>query len=332
MEFEWIWLMLIRFDFWQKRPCGGTLGSCWVGEFRYKMTLAPGHLEDMVKKFGAVYYNFPHAGVVQGFFDGHPFVRILANNERRLWHIPRLGTDFPTIGPVVFLGVTIVAAAKNMLFALFFKAALLQCVVIVGLLSFQCLMCSTLAVKSSLQLQLLCSTMFHSFWMLHSYPHRIFTLRHNLVHSWDILGYPTGSVGLKWGWRHENLMHLFFRVLALSAGAWPIGHADFTALQRSIPISISPPKERRLIRSLHWKTPLKILKILKTLEEPHVPSVSKNFPDLMVLNLWRPWPHGIPWPHGQGLAWFREAWWPSEGLFQLLRQRMGWFRCIRCIR
>ena len=36
------------------------------------------HLEDMVKKFGAVYYNFPHAGVVQGFFDGHPFVRILA--------------------------------------------------------------------------------------------------------------------------------------------------------------------------------------------------------------------------------------------------------------
>lgn len=29
----------------------------------------------MEKKFGAVYYNFPHAGVVQGFFDGHPFVR-----------------------------------------------------------------------------------------------------------------------------------------------------------------------------------------------------------------------------------------------------------------
>jgi len=26
-------------------------------------------------KFGAVYYNFPHAGVVQGFYDGHPFVR-----------------------------------------------------------------------------------------------------------------------------------------------------------------------------------------------------------------------------------------------------------------
>lgn len=29
----------------------------------------------MENKFGAVYYNFPHAGVVQGFFDGHPFVR-----------------------------------------------------------------------------------------------------------------------------------------------------------------------------------------------------------------------------------------------------------------
>lgn len=36
-------------------------------------------MEDMVKKFEAVYYNFPHAGVVQGFFDGHPFVRSLAH-------------------------------------------------------------------------------------------------------------------------------------------------------------------------------------------------------------------------------------------------------------
>lgn len=31
--------------------------------------------QGMEGKFGAVYYNFPHAGVVQGFFDGHPFVR-----------------------------------------------------------------------------------------------------------------------------------------------------------------------------------------------------------------------------------------------------------------
>jgi len=29
----------------------------------------------MENKFGAVYYNFPHAGVVRGFFDSHPFVR-----------------------------------------------------------------------------------------------------------------------------------------------------------------------------------------------------------------------------------------------------------------
>jgi len=29
----------------------------------------------MEARFGAVYYNFPHAGVVKGFFDGHPFVR-----------------------------------------------------------------------------------------------------------------------------------------------------------------------------------------------------------------------------------------------------------------
>merc|ERR1712217_778289 len=29
----------------------------------------------MENKFGAVYYNFPHAGVVKGFFDSHPFVR-----------------------------------------------------------------------------------------------------------------------------------------------------------------------------------------------------------------------------------------------------------------
>jgi len=31
--------------------------------------------QDAEGKFGAVYYNFPHAGVVQGFYDGHPYVR-----------------------------------------------------------------------------------------------------------------------------------------------------------------------------------------------------------------------------------------------------------------
>lgn len=41
--------------------------------------------QDMVKKFGAVYYNFPHAGVVQGFFDGHPFVRWRHENLMHLF-------------------------------------------------------------------------------------------------------------------------------------------------------------------------------------------------------------------------------------------------------
>merc|ERR1740129_1801295 len=31
--------------------------------------------QGMEGKFGAVYYNFPHAGVIPGFYDGHPFVR-----------------------------------------------------------------------------------------------------------------------------------------------------------------------------------------------------------------------------------------------------------------
>jgi len=31
--------------------------------------------QGMEEKFGGVYYNFPHAGVVSGFFDGHPFER-----------------------------------------------------------------------------------------------------------------------------------------------------------------------------------------------------------------------------------------------------------------
>lgn len=39
----------------------------------------------MENKFGAVYYNFPHAGVVQGFFDGHPFVRWRHENLMHLF-------------------------------------------------------------------------------------------------------------------------------------------------------------------------------------------------------------------------------------------------------
>ncbi|CAE6972270.1 Ranbp2 [Symbiodinium natans] len=39
----------------------------------------------MENSFGAVYYNFPHAGVVQGFFDGHPFVRWRHENLMHLF-------------------------------------------------------------------------------------------------------------------------------------------------------------------------------------------------------------------------------------------------------
>lgn len=41
--------------------------------------------QDMGGKFGAVYYNFPHAGAVKGFFDGHPFVRWRHENLMHLF-------------------------------------------------------------------------------------------------------------------------------------------------------------------------------------------------------------------------------------------------------
>jgi len=41
--------------------------------------------QGMENKFGAVYYNFPHAGVCQGFFDGHPFVRWRHENLMHLF-------------------------------------------------------------------------------------------------------------------------------------------------------------------------------------------------------------------------------------------------------
>jgi len=40
---------------------------------------------DMEEKFGSVYYNFPHAGAVRGFFDGHPFVRWRHENLMHLF-------------------------------------------------------------------------------------------------------------------------------------------------------------------------------------------------------------------------------------------------------
>eukprot|EP00746_Dinoflagellata_sp_MGD_P150594 gnl/MRDRNA2_/MRDRNA2_82435_c0_seq2.p1 gnl/MRDRNA2_/MRDRNA2_82435_c0~~gnl/MRDRNA2_/MRDRNA2_82435_c0_seq2.p1 ORF type:complete len:620 (-),score=139.63 gnl/MRDRNA2_/MRDRNA2_82435_c0_seq2:39-1808(-) len=46
--------------------------------------------------FGAVYYNFPHAGAVHGFFDGHPFVHwrhsnLLANFFRAIHYFAKPG-------------------------------------------------------------------------------------------------------------------------------------------------------------------------------------------------------------------------------------------------
>lgn len=41
--------------------------------------------QGMVGKFGSVYYNFPHAGAVRGFFDNHPFVRWRHENLMHLF-------------------------------------------------------------------------------------------------------------------------------------------------------------------------------------------------------------------------------------------------------
>jgi len=42
-------------------------------------------LKDMEGSLGAVYYNFPHSGVIQGFFDGHPCVNWRHENLMRLF-------------------------------------------------------------------------------------------------------------------------------------------------------------------------------------------------------------------------------------------------------
>merc|ERR1711953_990431 len=39
----------------------------------------------MEASLGAVYYNFPHAGAVGGFFDGHPLVRWRHENLMHLF-------------------------------------------------------------------------------------------------------------------------------------------------------------------------------------------------------------------------------------------------------
>merc|ERR1712194_175830 len=40
---------------------------------------------EMEGTFGAVYYNFPHSGAIQGFFDGHPIVNWRHENLMRLF-------------------------------------------------------------------------------------------------------------------------------------------------------------------------------------------------------------------------------------------------------
>lgn len=265
-EFDWCWFVL-TFD--RNVLAGESLVLAELVNSGIKWLW---HLEDMVKKFGAVYYNFPHAGVVQGFFDGHPFVRILAKNERRLCHIPRLGTDFPTIGPVVFLGVTIVAAAKNMLFSLFFKAALLQCVVIVGLLSFQCLMCrSTLALKvlsNSSSCVPQCSTVSECYIPIPRGFSLCDTTWFTPGMSWDIPRDPWASsedggtrIWCTCSFESWLLVPVLDRLVKQISLHLRSGASRFQSV---------PQKKRWLIRSLqdHWKTPLKIL---KTLEEPHGP-------------------------------------------------------------
>merc|ERR1712100_640723 len=41
--------------------------------------------EGMEGSLGAVYYNFPHSGAIQGFFDGHPIVNWRHENLMRLF-------------------------------------------------------------------------------------------------------------------------------------------------------------------------------------------------------------------------------------------------------
>merc|ERR1719210_1715693 len=41
--------------------------------------------EGMEESLGAVYYNFPHSGAIQGFFDGHPVVNWRHENLMRLF-------------------------------------------------------------------------------------------------------------------------------------------------------------------------------------------------------------------------------------------------------
>jgi len=52
-----------------------TLGADVVHDVDCTRLVTYPYFKGREGKFGCVYYNFPHAGVVHGFFDGHPFVR-----------------------------------------------------------------------------------------------------------------------------------------------------------------------------------------------------------------------------------------------------------------
>eukprot|EP00927_Polykrikos_kofoidii_P030099 TRINITY_DN25959_c0_g1_i1.p1 TRINITY_DN25959_c0_g1~~TRINITY_DN25959_c0_g1_i1.p1 ORF type:complete len:562 (-),score=121.44 TRINITY_DN25959_c0_g1_i1:147-1832(-) len=43
------------------------------------------HFKGLEKSLGVVYYNFPHSGAIQGFFDGHPLVNWRHENLMRLF-------------------------------------------------------------------------------------------------------------------------------------------------------------------------------------------------------------------------------------------------------
>merc|ERR1740123_2104703 len=55
----------------------------WHGVDCTRIAVDP-KFEGLENTFGAVYYNFPHAGAVRGFFDGHPLVNWRHENLMRL--------------------------------------------------------------------------------------------------------------------------------------------------------------------------------------------------------------------------------------------------------
>jgi len=59
-------------------------GEVFHGVDCTRIALDP-NFEGVEESLGAVYYNFPHSGVIQGFFDGHPLVNWRHENLMRLF-------------------------------------------------------------------------------------------------------------------------------------------------------------------------------------------------------------------------------------------------------